>query len=133
MEKVSGVISISKSDEIIISHAGLYKNGKALIWFVSGNEYQAHYYLPMECTIAGKDKYVRIYTPVERGTDIVVLEWLKGHAFLINNPNCVAVRIAGEAGTLDEKIEKDSYPYIFYYNGMPSEYAFLDADGNEIP
>lgn len=135
IEIVREVIPVSEADTIDISFAGLCgKDDKALLWFVSGNEYQSHYYLPMECTVVGADeyKYERIYKPIERGADIVALEWLRGYAFLINDPNCAAVHIEGEVGTCDENIEKDSYPYVFYYDGLPSDYRFLDADGNEI-
>ena len=32
----------------------------------------------------------------------------------------------------DITIEKDAYPYIHYSEVVPSEYLFLDAEGNEI-
>lgn len=110
------------------------KEDIALIWFISGNEYQAHYYLPMECNIIGENEYTfeRVYKPMERGMDIAVLQWKGGYAFLVNNPKCAAIRITDYAGTRNIAIAKDAYPYITYKKLIPSEYLFLDAEGNEL-
>ena len=35
-------------------------------------------------------------------------------------------------GTHEEIIEKDAYPYVFYRSSVPSEYIFIDAEGNEL-
>jgi hypothetical protein len=136
IEKAREELPVSDADTIDLNYAGLCeKDDSALIWFVSGNEYQAHYYLPMECDVVGKDEYtfVRTYTPIERGVDIVVLEWKSGYSFLINNPNCVAVKITDNAGTREIPIAKGAYPYVFYNKLLPSEYVFLGKDGNELP
>lgn len=135
IEKARKEIPIADAENTEINFAGLCgKDDKALLWFVSGNEYQAHYYLPMECSVVEKDEYKfeRIYNPWERGMDIAVLEWMRGYSFVINNPNCVSVKIDGESGPVYETIGKDCYPYVFYYNGLPREYVFLDKDGNEV-
>lgn len=135
IEKAREEIPISDADTIEIKYAGvLGKDDAALIWFISGSEYQAHYYLPMECNVVGKDEYtfVRTYKPMERGEDIAVLEWKDGYSFLINNPNCSTVKITDKTGTHEIAIEKDSYPYLIYNELIPSEYIFLDADGNEL-
>ena len=49
---------------------------KVLIWFVLGNEYPTHDYLPMKCIVVGKDTYRfnQIFKPIEFGTDIAVLQ-----------------------------------------------------------
>ena len=135
--KAREVIPVAESETIEISYAGLCAEGeKALIWFISGNEYQSHYYLPMECKIVGQNEYVyeHAYKPLNRGTDIAVTLWDGGYSFLVNNPNCAAIRIIDSSGTRDIPIEKDTYPYIFAME-QPSdfEYYFLDAEGKEIP
>ena len=135
IEKATEEIPIADAENTDIAYAGLCgKEDLALIWFVSGNEYQAHYYLPMECTVVGKDEYTfeRVCKPVERWLDIVVLEWQGGYSFLVNNPNCKTIRITDNSGTQDIAIEKDVYPFVYYNNLLPSEYLFLDAEGNEI-
>ena len=106
-----------------------------MIWFVSGNEYQAHYYLPMECKIVGKDAYtfVHEHKPIDRGTDIVALLWNDGYAFLVNNPKCTTIRITDILGTRDISIKEGAYPFVYYNELLPSEYYFLDAEGKEIP
>lgn len=135
IEKAREVIPVSDADTITIEYAGIVSNNDtALIWFISGSDIQSHYYLPMECTIVGKNEYVyeRIYEPMDRGEDTVVLEWNNGYAFLINNPICKTVRIVDNNGIRDYVNEKEVYPYIFYNSQIPSEYVFLDKNGNEI-
>lgn len=67
----------------------------ALVWFISGNQYQTHYYLPMEVEIKGEAEYayVRTYKPMSPFMDIAVLNWNRGYAFIVNNPNCVSVKL----------------------------------------
>ena len=135
IEKAREEIPIADAENTDIAYAGLCsKDDSALIWFVSGNAYQAHYYLPMECNVVGNDAYTfeRVYKPMKRGTDIAVLQWKGGYAFLVNNPDCQTIRITDNTGTYDINIEKDSYPYTHYNNLIPSEYMFLDAEGNEL-
>ncbi|MGD9566812.1 MAG: hypothetical protein AB7V48_00570 [Sedimentibacter sp.] len=135
IEKAREEIPVSDADTIKMKYAGVVgKDDTALIWFVSGSEYQANYYLPMECNVVGKDEYTFVctYKPMERGEDIAVLEWKDGYCFLINNPNCSTVKITDNTGTHEIDIVKDSYPYLFYNELIPSEYIFLDADGNEL-
>ncbi len=81
-------------------------DNKALAWFISGNEYQAHYYLPMEVEVKGDDKYsfVRTYKPMNGETDnIAILNWNGGYSFVVNNSDCASVKITGENGIYEEK------------------------------
>ena len=81
----------------------------ALVWFISGNQYQTHYYLPMEVEIKGEAEYayVRTYKPMSPFMDIAVLNWNRGYAFIVNNPNCVfCKKLRMKAGTHEEMIEK---------------------------
>lgn len=137
VEKAREVIPIAQAESMEIRYAGLCaEEGNALIWFISGNEYQAHCYLPMECEILGENEYAytRTYKPMERGLDIAVLQWQGGYSFLINNPNCKTVRITQSDGTVKEFCnEKNVYPYLFYYDAIPAEYVFLDEQGKELP
>ncbi len=134
--KAREIIPIAEAETIDIAYAGLCaKNDKALIWFVSGNEYQAHYYLPMECNIVGQNEYTfeHAYKPLDRGTDIAVVLWDQGYSFLVNNPKCTTIRVIDSEGTRDIPIEKDAYPYIYSMEQPSSfEYYFLDAEGREI-
>ena len=130
IEKVREEMPLADTD---ITYAGLCaKDDLALIWFVSGNEYQAHYYLPMECNIVGKNEYTfeRVYNPMDRGEDIAVLQWKCGYAFLVNNPKCKTIRISDNTGIHDIPIEKDAYPFIVYHELLPNAYEFLDENGN---
>lgn len=136
IERAREELSSADADTIELQYAGLCsRDDDALIWFISGNEYQAHTYLPMECAIVGENEYTytHTYSPMERGMDIAVVEWKGGYCFLVNNEKCCTIRITDNTGTRDENIEKDAYPYIFYNNLIPSEYLFLDAEGNEVP
>lgn len=130
-------IPIAEADTIDIKIVDSIEkeDGNSLIWFMSGNEYQTHYYLPMECILKDNDKYeyVRVGKPVERGMDIVVYEWQGGYAFLINNEECKGIQITDGTGTHTIEISEDSfYPFTFYQKIVPLEYIFFDAAGNEL-
>lgn len=136
IEKARKEIPISDADTIDMQYAGMsIVDDKALAWFISGNEYQSHYYLPMEVEVKGEAEYafVRSYRAMEgRGEDIAILNWNEGYAFVINNPKCASVKITGDKGIHEENVDKGAYPYVFYYPSIPSEYVFLDAEGNEL-
>mgnify|MGYP007062530110 CR=1 FL=1 len=52
IEKAREEIPISDSDTIDLQYAGMCGNdNRAIDWFISGNEYQKHYYLPMEVEV----------------------------------------------------------------------------------
>lgn len=134
-EKAREELPVADAENIEISYAGqIKKDDKVLLWFVSGNEYQSHYYLPMECTLVGENEYrfERTYKPMTRSSDISVLEWNNIYVFAVNDPDCKSVHIEGESGAVDESLKDKSYPYVFYYNGLPTEYEFFDSDGQKI-
>lgn len=137
IEKARTVIPIADAETAEIRLIGQIENEDAdvLIWFMSGNEHQAHYYLPMECTINARNayEYVRVGKPYESGTDIVVYPWKNGYAFVINNPNCKSIQITDEAETDCIEIPgEDAYPYVFYREKAPVSYQFLDTFSNEL-
>lgn len=123
-----------------MEYAGMCSKGdKAIAWFISGNEYQAHYYLPMEVEIMDNGanyEFIHTYKPMRRAEDIAVLLWRDSYVFLVNNPACVEIRITDEQNVHEFKIEEDAYPYscIIELSELASsfEYTFLDKDGNEI-
>lgn len=134
-EKAREEFPIADAESIDISYAGqIKKDDKVLLWFISGNDHQSHYYLPMECTLVGENEYKfeRTYKPMIRSSDIAVLEWNRIYVFAVNAPTCKSVHIEGESGVVDENLKDKSYPYVFYYNGLPTEYEFFDADGQKI-
>lgn len=55
---------------------------------------------------------------------------------MVNNPNCRTIKIIGNVGgienTTEVVIEKEAYPYLYYYRLLPTEYIFLDVEGNEL-
>ena len=140
IEKARKEIPIADADTIDMAYAGMCGKGdKAIAWFISGNEYQAHYYLPMEIEIKDNGanyKFIHTYKPINRAEDIAVLLWHDSYVFLVNNPACVEIRITDEQNVHEFKIEKDAYPYscIIELSELASsfEYTFLDKDGNEI-
>lgn len=136
INKARKEIPIGDAENTDIEYAGnCMRDNKALLWFVSGNENQAHYYLPMGCSVVGGDSYVfeQVYKPMDRGEDIAVLQWMGGYAFCVNNPNCTVIRILDNSGMTDVEIpDESSYPFIYYNTIIPSEYYFLDKDGNKL-
>jgi hypothetical protein len=141
LEKAREEIPIANADTIALQYAGMYAlDDSALLWFISGNEYQKHYYLPMECVVPEEAEYtfVRTYKPMEFPVpDIAGLHWKDSYCFLINNPDCRRVKITDASGIREVTIAEDAYPYILshqivYSESVPTEYQFLDAFGNEL-
>lgn len=133
LEKAREVIPISDSEntEIIIAGTSV-REDSVLMWFISGNEYQTHYYLPIEFK-ASKDSsytFVKKYLPLKCGMSIVALNWKSGTSFIINNPKCNILRITDTSGTHDETITE--YPYVVYNTNPVTAYVLLDSYGNEM-
>ena len=115
IEKARKEIPIAEADNTEIQYAGMCgKDNKAIAWFISGNEYQAHYYLPMEIEIKGNGAnytFVRTYKPMDdRARDVAILNLNSGYAFLINNPQIAKVQIVLENGEIIEESVKDGIP-----------------------
>lgn len=90
IEKAREEIPISDSDTIDIQYAGMCGNdNRAIAWFISGNEYQKHYYLPMEVEVkenATEYTFIRTHKPIDdRIGDIAYIQWGDGYAFIVNN------------------------------------------------
>ena len=136
IEKAREVIPIADSDIIEMQYVGMHTKGNVMLaWFISGNEYQAHYYLPMECEVVGEDEYVfnRIYDPLSRGgEDDYVLQWEGGYSFIVNNPKCRTLKITDSNSTKEINIDENAYPFIYYNELLLTAYAFLDAQGNKL-
>lgn len=68
MEKARQEIPISDADTIEMQYAGMCgEDNKAIAWYISGDEYQAHYYLPMEIEIKDNGAnytFVQTYKPM---------------------------------------------------------------------
>ena len=136
MEKARKEIPISDADTIEMQYAGMCgEDNKAIAWYISGNEYQSHYYLPMEIEIKGNGAnytFVHTYKPMtDRCADVAVVNWHQGFAFLINNSKVATVQVTLQNGEVNEEAVRE-IPYAFYVTTVPAEYIFLDADGNEV-
>ncbi len=132
-------ITVADADTIEVQLAAKYiKDDKALMWFITGNEYQMHRYFPMVFDVVGEEEYVFVqrHNALDRGQDIVVYNWGDGYSFLVNNPKCKKIQITGNIGGLgavtEVEIGDGEYPFHYYYELLPQEYIFLDAEGNEI-
>ena len=127
-------INVYDSDTIELTIAGKSViEDRHLLWFISGNQYQAHRYVPIEFVSLGDDKYefVQAYHSVERATNIFVHMWGRGYSFLINNPKCNSISITDSMGN-PQTVTIDKLPFVYYCQGFPSEYSFLDKDGNAL-
>ena len=118
--------------EMVIAGKSTVDRRNHLFWFITGNEYQMHRYIPMEFTELenGKYKFVHKYSGLKRGQDIFVQMWNGGYSFIINNPNCNSISIWGYEG--ETKVPVDEIPFVYYYPLLPGEYAFYDKDGNQL-
>lgn len=138
MEKARKEIPIADSDTIDMQYAGMCGvDNKAIAWFISGNEYQIHYYLPLEIEIKeNRAEYIFVHTHkprMDRANNVAIVNWNRGYAFLINNPEIATVQMTLQNGDMvEEIIQKGTIPYTFYVPFIPSEYVFIDVEGNEV-
>lgn len=140
IEKAREVIPIADADtiEMRLVRTSCVIDGHELVWAISGNENQKHYYLPMEFEEAGQDckarckyNYVHAFKPAERCVDIASLQWKGGCAFLVNNKLCSAVRITTADGV--EELPVTDIPCALYYQKtLNFEYNYIDIDGEEM-
>ena len=121
MEKARQEIPVSDAGTIDMQYAGMCgEDDKAIVWYISGKGSGANY------------TFVQTYNPMaDRCTDTAVVNWNQGYAFLINNPEVAAVQITLQNGGVTEEAVRE-IPYAFYVSSFPSEYVFLDAQGNEV-
>lgn len=135
IEKAREEISISNADTVDITIAGCSSvANNNLVWFISGNDNQAHTYTPIEFSITDTDEYrfIKTYKPIERTPDIAVLLWNEGYSFLINNISCGYIRMEYSSGSIKD-IAVESIPFVYYSDEIPTEYSFLDTDKNPLP
>jgi len=138
IEKARKEIPIADAENIEIQYAGMCGEGnKSLVWFISGNEYQAHYYFPMEVKVKenrSEYTFVKSYKPiVDRAEDTAVLMWNRGYAFLVNNPEIEAIEIQlTDVNTVTVRIEKEEIPYLYYIQAIPQEYTFVYKNDRDI-
>lgn len=132
IRKARKEMHVSDAESMDIAFAGECKNDSySLLWFISGDESQAHYYLPMEClNVNGEYEFRQTFEPISCGEDIAALQWQRGYSFLINSAKCKTLKITDTDGA--HTIDINEYPFVWYNETMPSEYLFLDIDGNEI-
>lgn len=118
--------------EIAIAGRSTVNRKNHLFWFITGNEYQMHRYIPMEFTEPEEDEYkfVHKYKGLQRGQDIFVQEWKGGYSFIVNNPKCKSISIWGYKG--ETQVAVCEIPFVYYYPLLPEEYAFYDKDGNQL-
>jgi len=142
MKLVRKEIPVSEAATIELRIAGeINKGNSRLIWFISGNEYQAHSYFPFEFEVLEDDslKFIHRHKPIERGMDIVALYWKDSYCFLVNNPRCrfISLTASNSHRTTTELIEVTNHPFLYHYLSYPSEYSsleyvFLDGERKEM-
>lgn len=135
LQKARQEIPLADMENMELHIAGSCGNGEeVLFWFVTGNEFQLHSYYPMLCTEVGKDvwRFSHLAMAMDRGTDIAVYQWGRSYSFLVNNEACTAIEITGANGTERITIRENAYPFVYLYDGLPTEYRFLAADGSEV-
>lgn len=100
-----------------------------LYWIMTGNEYQAHCYYPLEVIEVEKGayKFVHLHNGGhQRGQDIFFEFFGSGYSFMINNPKCKGI-VIGET-----IIPVTEIPFVYYCPYTPNDYYFVDEDGNRI-
>ena len=135
LAKAREEIPLADMENMELRIAGACAKGeKVLYWFVTGNEHQAHSYFPMLCTQVRENvwRFEHLGKAMDRGRDIAVYLWDRSYSFLVNNEACTAIEITGANGTERITIRENAYPFVYLYDGLPTEYRFLAADGSEV-
>ncbi len=115
--------------EMTVAGKSTIDNDRHLFWIITGNEYQAHRYYPLEVIEqeSGEYKFVKLYNGGhERGRDIFFEYFGSGYSFVINNPKCKSI-VIGET-----VIPVTETPFVYYCPFAPNEYYFLDEAGNNL-
>ena len=124
------VIPVADKETIDITYVDMYVvNNEAIHLFFSGNNYQDHVYLALQCEIVGENLYrlKKHHIMLERAEDIAIYRDGLSYLFLVNNTDCQTLKVNDKAVT----IPKDEYPFL-YYQTQVDNYSFLDYNGNEI-
>lgn len=125
---------VSTSNSEIVKIAGyLNVDDKYLYWFITGDDNQAHTYIPIEFLKKddGKLEYIHTYKPIERISDIACLLWDDNYTFVVNNKECKYIRIINVTNNIQD-IEVKEYPFVYLSYENISEYYFLDNDKNVL-
>ena len=136
VEKARAEIQLAGIENMDIQIAGSTDvNGRSLVWFVTGNEYQKHSYFPIEFEVIKKNddkfRFVKRYKAYNVAQDIAALPW-NGYCFVINNDKCVKILLTDSDGNTQEIEVSDKLPTVCSTDIIPQSCTFLDKDGNEI-
>ena len=132
-----GVIPLSDIKNIDMRIAGkTIVEDKALMWFVTGNEYQNNRYFPIEYNVVGKDKYKMYHlykNSMGMAEGIAFVQWnIDYHNIIIENPECKILRVKNLDGIKDYEVTEDNNVFNIKITDGTTEYLFIDKDGNEL-
>lgn len=136
IEKAREEIPLADIENMDIQIAGTTDvDGRSLVWFVTGNEYQKHSYFPIEFEIVDQKNYkyrfVKIYRAYDSGQDIAAYPW-KGYTFVINNNQCAKIILTFEDGSVDEIEIAGELPTVCSTALIPTSYILVDSNGELI-
>lgn len=137
IEKAREEIPLSDIQNTEISIAGFVDaKDTRLIWFMTGNEYETHGYFPLEFKAAEKApnqfQFVHAYKAYRCGQDIAAYPW-NGYVFLISNPRCEKLLLHYPDGREEEiAVHAEALPQLYFTSETPSQYTFVDEEGQEI-
>lgn len=123
--------SSDKTDKIVYAGASTDDNSQ-LLWYIMGNDMYNLKYIPAQCYLTSENEliFVQTFKPMNRGENISVLQWNGGYSFIVNNPDCVQIKI--RKGYEIKEIPVTQYPFVYYYDFIPNEYDFIDNNGNVL-
>lgn len=122
--------------EISVQKIGAIDLGEVVLaCYMIGNEYQAHTYGYAEFKkLKNGYKFLRTYPMMKRGMDLRSALYKDSYLFVINNENCINLRISFENGE-EKLIAVDKIPFVYYLEDALNhnfEYQFLDKNSEEI-
>ena len=145
LELIRSELPLTEADTTPLVVMGRVDSGtQTLLVVQTGGEYNAKSYFPATFRRQG-DSYV--FEHLARsgmyncGPDLYSYPWQDGYVFLSMNPDCAAIRIVLDGE--EQHIEVTETPFFHHEPDLfvstdtaeeshVLEYAFLDADGNEL-
>ncbi|NLV22694.1 MAG: hypothetical protein GXY49_12040 [Syntrophomonadaceae bacterium] len=111
----------------------IHLEGKLLVIYMTGNEYQAHEYGYAEFDEKGdKCRFLRTYPMYERGMDLRSAPYKNAYLFVVNNENCSNIQILQDGNEF--MVEVEDIPFAYFWGDAKKniEYHFLNSNGEHL-
>jgi len=132
-KEIFDVITKELDTDIDVEIIGTIRlEGKLLVFYITGNEYQAHEYGYAEFDEKNDGyKFLRTYDMYERGMDLRSAPYKNAYLFVVNNEQCNNIQILQNGSKF--MVEVVDIPFVYLWdNANNIEYNFLNPSGEHL-